>query len=137
MYIEPTQAQAAAYFGAPNEGPVVMLNLLRFREMADYSKHPDLAPDRPISGAEAYARYGAHTLPFLIEAGGEVLFQGTAGACLIGPTDERWDLVLLVRHKSAAAFMSFAQNKAYLAGLGHRVAALEDSRLLPMKASEI
>ena len=30
-------------------GPVVMLNLLRFRPTADYTGHPDLAPPAPIS----------------------------------------------------------------------------------------
>ncbi len=132
MYIEPTQEQGAAYFGAAPAGPVVMLNLLRFRQVADYSQHPELAPDSPISGEEAYLRYAEHTLPFLAEAGGELLFQGAANAHLIGPTDERWDRVLLVRYPSAQVFLSFATNQAYLAGLGHRSAALEDSRLLPM-----
>jgi len=132
MYIEPTQEQGAAYFGKPPAGPVVMLNLLRFREVADYSKSPELAPDAPISGREAYERYAVHTIPFLTEAGGELLFQAEGGHHLIGPTDERWDMVLLVRYPSAQVFLTFASNAAYLAGLGHRTAALEDSRLLPM-----
>ncbi len=132
MYIEPTPAQGAAFFGAGHEGPVVMLNLLRFRDIADYTAFADLAPEAPISGAEAYARYAAHTRPYLEEAGGRVLFQGRGTAALIGPPDERWDLVLLVEHKSAVAFMSFARNKGYLSGVGHRTAALEDSRLIPI-----
>ena len=111
---------------------MVMLNLLRFRETADYSKFPELAPDEPISGSEAYRRYAEHTMPFLREAKGEVLFQGGAAGMLIGPEDERWDLVLLVKHQSAQVFLSFASNEGYLAGIGHRVAALEDSRLLPI-----
>ena len=109
-----------------------MLNLLRFREVADYSKHPDLAPSSPISGEEAYARYAAHAQPFLEEVGSEVLFRGKGGPYLIGPADGRWDLVLLVRHPSAQDFLSFASNKKYLAGIGHRTAALADSRLLPI-----
>jgi len=132
MYIEPTQEQGVAYFGNPPAGPVVMLNLLRFREVADYSRSPELAPETPISGREAYERYAAHTIPFLTEAGGELLFQAQSGHHLIGPTDERWDMVLLVRYPSAQVFLTFASNTAYLAGLGHRTAALEDSRLLPM-----
>lgn len=132
MYIEPTQQQGAAFFGAPPEGPVVMLNLLLFRDVADYSAHPDLAPEAPISGQDAYARYAAHTLPLLREAGGEVLFQGAGGPFLIGPDDGRWDLMLLVRHTSAQAFLGFASNPTYLAGVGHRTAALLDSRLLPL-----
>ena len=132
MYLEPTQEAGAAFFGNPPEGPVVMLNLLRFREVADYSQNPELAPEQPISGRQAYDRYTAHTLPFLEDSGGEVLFQGEAGRYLIGPAEGRWDLVLLVRHQNARVFLGFARNPDYLAGLGHRTAALEDSRLLPI-----
>lgn len=134
MFIEPTQEQGKAFFGSAPEGPVVMLNLLRFREVADYSRHPDLAPASPISGREAYERYAEHTRPFLEESGGALLFDGLGGPYLIGPEADRWDRVLLVRHRSAQVFLSFASNPAYLAGIGHRVAALEDSRLLPIIA---
>ncbi|MCW1887181.1 hypothetical protein OKA04_20750 [Luteolibacter flavescens] len=109
-----------------------MLNLLRFREVADYSGAPELAPASPISGEEAYRLYMAHTLPHLEKSGGEVIFFGQGGDFLIGPADERWDAVMLVRQSSTAAFLEFASNKDYLAGMGHRVAALEDSRLLPI-----
>ena len=39
---------------------------------------------------------------------------------------------MLVRQRSVGAVMAFATNEAYLAGIGHRTAALEDSRLLPL-----
>jgi hypothetical protein len=39
---------------------------------------------------------------------------------------------MLVRHRSQDSFLSFASNEAYLSGLGHRLAATEDSRLLPL-----
>ena len=109
-----------------------MLNLLRLRDVADYSAHPDLAPERPISGVEAFDRYVAHTLPHLAESGGTLLFLGEGGAVLIGPEGERWDRAMLVSQSSVQAFMAFASNDAYLAGLGHRTAAIEDSRLLPL-----
>ncbi|MDJ0754917.1 MAG: DUF1330 domain-containing protein [Ardenticatenaceae bacterium] len=134
-YLEPTQESGAAFFTRNISGPVVMLNLLRFREVADYSASPELAPNEPISGREAYQKYIEHTTPFLTESGGEGIFLGEGGPYLIGPQDEQWDLVMLVRHKSAAEFMAFASNEAYLAGVGHRTAALEDSRLLPIVES--
>lgn len=109
-----------------------MLNLLKFREIADYSKSPGLAPPKSISGREAFQLYYDHTLPHLQESGGEVLFIGDGGGFLIGPESERWDLVMLVRQSSLQSFFQFASNEAYLAGLGHRIAALEDSRLLPI-----
>jgi hypothetical protein len=39
---------------------------------------------------------------------------------------------MLVRQSSIASFLAFASNDGYLAGIGHRTAALEDSRLLPL-----
>lgn len=133
-FIDPTEDQGRAFFMRERDtgAPVTMLNLLRFRDVADYSAFPALAPEAPISGREAYARYMAHTTPFLEEAGGELVFKGAAADNVIGPVGREWDLVLLVKHKSAEAFVSFAQNEAYKAGLGHRAAALADSRLIPL-----
>jgi hypothetical protein len=131
-YLEPSQEAGRAFFSRKHAGSVVMLNLLRFRQVADYSATPELAPATPISGAEAYRRYMEHTLPFLEASGGEVVFSGQGGAFLIGPPEERWDLAVLVRQSSAEAFLAFASNEDYLAGIGHRTAALEDSRLLPL-----
>lgn len=112
-----------------------MLNLLRFRDVADYSANPERMPAKPISGARAYQKYVDHTLPFLKEGGGDLVFSGEGGRSLIGPQEERWNLVVLVRQKSLADFMAFASNQNYLAGMGHRTAALDDSRLLPLIAS--
>jgi hypothetical protein len=118
------------------QGSVVMLNLLRFRETADYSASPELATDTPISGAAAFQRYIEHTMPYLRESGGELLFLGAGGAFLVGPTNERWDLAMLVRQSSVESFLAFASHQAYLAGIGHRTAAIEDSRLLPLTEHE-
>lgn len=134
-YLEPTQESGATFVRRGLAGPIVMLNLLRLREQADYSGSPSLAPEQPVSGAEAYRRYEEHTTPFLAAAGGQVLFRGEGGPALIGPLEERWDLVLLVRHPDARTFLSFADNREYLAGLGHRTAALADSRVVPLTAT--
>lgn len=131
-YLEPTQESGRAFFTRGISGSVVMLNLLRFRSVADYSATPDIAPARPISGEAAYHLYMEHTLPHLKASGGEVLFYGQGGEFLIGPSHERWDAVMLVRQSSVASFLEFASNQDYLSGIGHRLAALEDSRLLPL-----
>jgi hypothetical protein len=39
---------------------------------------------------------------------------------------------MLIRQASVEAFVAFASSEGYLAGTGHRTAALEDSRLLPI-----
>ena len=136
-FLEPTQASGAALFSRNISGPVVMLNLLRLREVADYTCAPELAGAGPISGREAFQRYIEHTLPFLRESGGELLFLGEGGQFFIGPQDEQWDLVMMVRQNSLQDFMAFASNEAYLAGMGHRTAAVLDSRLLPVVQSAV
>ncbi len=131
-YLEPTEQAAQALFTGGIKGEVVMLNLLRFKETADYSDYPELAPDKPVSGAQAYQKYMEFTTPFLEQSGGKLIFSGKADHFFIGPENQCWDLVILVKQKSLADFMAFASNPEYLAGLGHRTAALEDSRLLPI-----
>ena len=85
------------------------------------------------SGREAFQRYIDHTLPFLRDSGGAIDFLGEGGDFFIGPQDERWDLVMLIRQDSLSSFIAFATNEAYLTGVGHRTASLEDSRLLPLE----
>lgn len=131
-YLMPTQEAGRKFVMRQIEGSIIMLNLLRFRDTADYSDSPELMPEEPISGKQAYQLYIEHTLPFLTKSGGEILFMGEAQDFLIGPTNERWDLVLLVKQNSVDSFIAFESDKDYMKGIGHRTAALSDSRLLPI-----
>ncbi len=131
-YLMPTQDAGRAFVMRQIKGSIVMLNLIRFHEIADYGATPELMPNEPISGKKAYQFYIEHTLPFLTESGGEILFMGEGGAFLIGPTNEHWDAVLLIRQNSVNTFLAFESNQDYMKGIGHRTAALEDSRLLPL-----
>lgn len=129
-YLRPNPAQIQSFrSGLDPETPVTMLNLLRYREIADYSEHPDEAP---CSGAEAYARYSALAVPCVEAHGGRVRFSGQAKELVIGPETECWDAVILVDYPSVQAFIAMANSDRYQAIAYHRTAALEDSRLLPI-----
>lgn len=132
FYLTPSQEAGRKFIMRKMGAHVIMLNLLQFRDIADYSASPELKPKKPISGKEAYQLYMDFTLPFLKESGGEILFMGEGGNYLIGPSDEKWDAVLLIKQKSVESFLAFESNQEYLKGLGHRTAALADSRLLPI-----
>lgn len=131
-YLDVTPQAGARFFGTPGEGPVVMLNLMRFRERADYAHAPGLEPDGGASGAEAYARYMAGIEPLLAASGGEVIFAGKADAFLIGPEDEQWDFAMLVKQASKQSFLAFASDPEAQRITQHRTAAVADSRLLPL-----
>ena len=74
-----------------------------------------------------------HTRPFLQKLGAEVVFVGKSNHYIIGPEDESWDLALIVKYPNVMKFYALLQNADYKKTAGHRSAALEDSRLLPMK----
>ncbi|ROU02127.1 DUF1330 domain-containing protein [Marinobacter sp. R17] len=114
---------------APDE-PVVMLNLLRFREDAEYADEDN---ESPCSGREAYARYSKLALNQLAKVEARPEWVGEATVPVIAPDDEDWDEVLLVRYPSAQAFLSMVSDPEYQAIVHHRTAALADSRLIAMR----
>jgi len=117
-----------------DKGKVVILNLLKFKDKADYTNLEELKPEAEISGEEACQLYMGSTLAELEKADSRIIYYGKGHSFLIGPDSEKWDAVLLVEHESVKKFMEFAQSKDYLKKAGHRTAALEDSRLLPTNA---
>ena len=127
MSIEPTEAQVARLAAAADgdDGPVVMVNLLRFKERADGVDAAD-----GISGAEAYARYGAGVQRFLDAAGGRVVLATVATESVIGPYDGEWDMMLAVEYPSRRAFLEMISDPGYLEIHAHRAGALADSRLI-------
>ncbi len=134
-FIEPSDQQVRSLIDAGIGGPVTMLNLLRYRDTADYSGSPELEPSDPISGREAYGRYSAGVLPILAELGAEALLFGPCHATVIGPSSERWDDIAVIRYPSVEVFISMTTSDDYRAITGHRTAALADSRLVATGAA--
>ncbi|ANW95802.1 hypothetical protein AXE80_05690 [Wenyingzhuangia fucanilytica] len=135
-YLEATTNSGKQFYqNFKDRGEIVMLNLLKFKEIADYTDLKHLRPKQEISGEEAYQLYLDTTKSQFLKAGSEIVYYGKGKDFLIGPETEKWDAILLVKHQSVLKFMEFAQSEDYLKNAGHRTAALEDSRLLP--SSEI
>lgn len=119
--------------GIADGKPVVMINLLRYRDQADYGPESDA---KPCTGREAYQRYSQETLRFLTAIGAQVIWHGSAKAVILGPKTEQWDTAFLVRYPSKQAFLEMISNPDYQAVTKHRTAALEDSRLIATTPSE-
>ena len=116
----PPAEQATAFFGAAEDGPFVMINLLKFKERADY---PD-GRDAGLSGREAYARYGVGVQACLAAVGGKALYAGAVTELMLGEVDELWDMVALAQYPSRAAMLTMIQSPDYQAIEKHRVAGL-------------
>ena len=123
MPIHPTPEQLQSLASSSDDGPLIMLNLLRFKPQAD-------GIDEGVTGAEAYARYSVATEPFLRAVGGRLRTAVRADDSVIGPPDREWDLVLLVEYPSRQKFLEMASNPEYQKIHAHREAALADSRLI-------
>ncbi len=116
----PTAEQIPAFFGAPEDGPFVMVNLLRFKAKAEYAD----GADGHLTGQEAYWRY-AEAVAKMVEAlGGSIQYSGAVTGLMIGEVEELWDMVALAQYPSLAAFQKMATSPQMHAIEHHRSAGL-------------
>ena len=128
--INPTREQFKAIFGLPLDKPVLMLNLVTFREIAAYADDDPEAGDAPVSGKEAYKRYGKESKPIFDGVGGTQHWIGLPELIVIGPESEHWDTIFIARYPTAQAFVDMVKNPDYQKAVRHRNAAVFDSRLI-------
>ena len=127
------ESARTALAGVAEDRPIVMINLLRYRERAAY---PEGSGAEPCSGRDAYRRYGQASIGLITAVGGQVIWQGSPKAVLIGAPGEEWHKALLVRYPSKRAFLDMVSSADYQAIAVHRTAALEDSRLIATVPAE-
>jgi uncharacterized protein (DUF1330 family) len=126
----PTPEQLQALLAGPPDTPVVMLNLLRFKEQAD-------APDAGVSGEEAYRRYAQQMVRFVESRGGRVLWTGRIDSQLIGTEAEGFHMIALVEYPSRQAFVAIATDPHVVEIGVHRAAGLEGQWLLAATAESV
>ena len=110
----------------PDGGPFAVINLLRYKDRAEY---PPGKMTEKLTGRQAYERYSQLSVPFVNKAGGVPLWRGTLAVNLIGPEDECWDEVLIMQYPNRVAFQRMMTDPNYLAIVFHRDAGVLDSRL--------
>ena len=123
LHASPEQIDAIAE-GDPDE-PVVMLNLLKYREVAESGHGVD-----GMSGEAGYREYGRRFAELHPRFGGEPIWMGRVGNIAIGPDDEDWDIAILVRYPTRSQFVGMFRDPDYLAIAPIRAAALADSRII-------
>ncbi len=118
--IYPEADQLAALQEAGPKGPIVMVNLLKFREKAEY---PD-GRDRDLSGRDAYHRYGTAVVKLLHGVGGRVLFTGDVTFLTLGRADVLWDEIALAEYPNRAAMLKMSSSEEWRSIAVHREAGL-------------
>lgn len=118
--IMPDADQSAAFFKKADPAPLVMLNLLKFRPLAEYPDGRNVG----MTGREAYGIFAALVHHCLAQVGARVLYSGDVTGVLIGHVDGLWDAVALVHYPSPQAMLAMVTLPDYRGIEVHRLAGL-------------
>ena len=111
-----------------DDGPIWMVNLMKYREVADYSQVLDDSisdiPRSPISGREADDRYA----PFgpLAAVGAEIVFIADVESQLLGD-NPTWDRVAVVKYPSRRSFVEMEARPDFQAKHVHKDAGMQET----------
>ena len=137
-YIDPSPSNFQAFKDLPRDEPIHMLNLLRYRDLAEYPEGHE-HHGNSWSGRRAYEEYGATSGPIFRRVGGEIMWRGAFQCMVTGPEpDEKlWHDGFVARYPNAGAFFEMIKDPDYQLAVVNRTAALVDSRLMRFAPGEV
>ena len=118
--VYPNKEQMKGFMEPVSEGPICMVNLLKFKDKAAYED----GRDTDLSGREAYALYEEGVKKLLQEIGGGIGFEGDVARLALGEVEELWDVVALAVWPSRGAMFEVMQSPEMQAISVHRSAGL-------------
>ena len=118
--VTPDMQVAMDFFSQVEDGPFVMLNLLKFKEKAEIED----GSDTESSGLDAYQRYGQVAAQCIQKVGGRMIFVGAVTGLLLGEIEENWDMVALVEYPSLEAFRKMTSLPEFVEASKHRSSGL-------------
>ena len=135
-YIDPSRANFEAFKNLPRDEPIHMLNLLLYREKAEYPvghQHEY----KGWSGRRAYEEYGKTSGPIFRRVGGEIVWRGAFQTMVTGPENMRWDDGFVAQYPNSGAFFEMIKDADYQKAVVNRSAALADSRLVRFRPGAV
>jgi uncharacterized protein (DUF1330 family) len=133
MPIYPRPDQIQALLQSNLEGPIAMLNLLKFKERAEYEDGRETV----LSGQEAYMLYGAQMAPFVQSKGGRLLHSSAAHFLMIGDGDVEWDSVAIMEYPSKEDFAKIVGAPEVAEFSVHRTAGLAFQLLVACTSGDL
>ena len=118
--VYPNEAQMRGFADPGPDGPIYMVNLLKFRERAGY---PD-GRETDLTGREAYMIYGQGVSRLLAKHGGGAMFSARVERLMLGEVEELWDHVAIAVYPSRTAMLEMMQSPAMQEIGIHRAAGL-------------
>ena len=118
--VMPNEKQMEEFLEEGKEEPLFMVNLLKFKEKAEY---PDKR-ETDLTGREAYAIYGAEVVKHLEKVGGKPIFGSDVIRLMLGEVEELWDQVAIAMYPNRKAMLKMISDPDYIESAQHRVAGL-------------
>ena len=118
--LEPNEEQIAGFLAPDDDQPIYMLNLLKYKNKAEYTD----GRDTELSGRDAYQIYGMAVIERLAAVKGGIIFSGTVSRLMLGEVEELWDDVAIAMYPSRAAMLEMVSSPEYQAIAVHREAGL-------------
>jgi uncharacterized protein (DUF1330 family) len=103
------------------DGPIFMVNLLKFKDRAEYED----GRQSGLSGREAYAIYGRAVMEILPKFGGQAVFAGDVTFLALGQVEELWDEVAIAIYPERGAMVRMSMSPEWQAAAVHRTAGLK------------
>jgi len=119
--VMPNEEQIKEFSEQGEDKPIYMVNLLKFKEKANY---PDKR-ETDLTGEEAYAIYAEEVAGHLEKVGGKPLFGGEVERLMLGEVEDLWDKVAIAMYPSRKAMLQMINDPDYIVSAQHRVAGLE------------
>jgi hypothetical protein len=115
--IDTTYALYLAGMDPERDGPIFMVNLMRYKAVADYG---DGNPGG-LTGRQADDRYAP--VAILADIGAEVVLFGDVSSC--DPDEPRWDRVGVVRYPTRRSFLDMQSRNDFRSAHEHKAAGME------------
>jgi len=128
--LQPTGDQFRNFRDTATGEKIFMLNLLKFREKAEYED----GRETDLSGEQAYAIYSKLVKDIVEGLGGSIVFGGKARNILIGQLENMWDQVAIVEYPNMEAMAHMMRMPEYQAAHVHRHAGLDGQLLIECAA---
>ena len=111
-YIDPSPANFQAFKDLPRDEPIHMLNLLEYREQAEYPEGHEHA-GKGWSGRRAYEEYGKTSGPIFRRVGGMIVWRGSFQTMVTGPDAKRWHDGFVAQYPNSGAFFAMIKAVSY------------------------
>ena len=118
--VTPTPDQIKEMSEPGHDRPIYMVNLLKFKEKAEYED----GRETEMTGQKAYSLYGAEVVAHLAKVGGKPVIGGQVTGLRLGQVEELWDTVAIAMYPNRKAMLTMIMDPEYQKSAVHRTAGL-------------